>query len=352
MIYEISKYLNLLFRIITPGIPKEIFEAYLLGIMQDDRYFCSHGISQKTQKIELWKFYDFLKQKIAWNKILYHLAKIILTTTNKDHWYLIIDASPLEQHHANYRITKKGKVDIKDMKNVPHNQLVSLVLTDGTRTIVLDFRVWVSKKVSKPCDYIKQTDLALDLLKKYTLHKIPVKTVLIDSSFSSKKIIKWLNKNEFSWFTRLKKNRVVYIHSKKFKLSELQLSFGESIVCELRNIHQAAKILKIQYQDEVVYVATNDVSLTDSEIESSYRLRWKIELFHREAKQHLGLNYIRIQSYRALVNHVGFVCLAFSLLSSQQKNKSDTIGSIKRTIQNELYSTYDAIDRFSGKIAS
>ena len=106
------------------------------------------------------------------------------------------------------------------------------------------------------------------------------------------------------------------------------------------------------YQDEIVYVATNSVELSDSEIERLYRLRWKVELFHREAKQHLGLNYIRIESYRALVNHVGFVCLAFSLLSIQHKKKSDNIGSIKRTIQNELYSTSDAIDRFAEKIAS
>jgi uncharacterized membrane-anchored protein len=53
-----------------------------------------------------------------------------------------------------------------------------------------------------------------------------------------------------------------------------------------------------------------------------------------------------------LVNHVGFVCLAFSLLSALQQHNRAKLGNIKRTIQNQLYSKRDGIDRFNQKIAS
>lgn len=330
----------------------EVFEAYVLGLIQDDKYFSGLGASRKTENVKLWKFYELLKKRIYWNKIFYTLAKTFLYGSNLDQWYLIIDASPLNQPHAEYRITKRGKVKISEKKHIPHNLIISLVLTNGLNTIVLDFRIWVSKKVAKHYDYVKQTDLALDLLKKYNLHKMPIKTILMDSAFSSKEIITWLNKNRYYWFTRIKKSRLVFINRKKHRLEDIELKIGKSILCELRNIRTPTKILKISYQNEEVYVATNQAELDDSQIEYLYKLRWKIELFHREAKQHLGLDYIRIESYRAMVNHVGFVCLAFSLLSIQHKSKKDKIGSIKRTIQDELYSTHDAIDRFARKKVS
>jgi hypothetical protein len=352
MINRILSHLTPLFILLSPSLPIEVFEAYVLGLIENDRYFSGLGASRKTETVKLWKFYDLLKQKIYWNKIFYVLAKSVIYTNNNDSWYLIIDASPIDQPYSKYRITKRAKIKIVGMKNVPHNMIISLVLTNGINTMVLDFRIWVSKKVAKPYDYIKQTTLALDLLKKYNLHRMPVKTVLIDSAFSSKEILTWLNKNEYNWFTRIKKSRLIYINRKKYRLEDIELKIGCSINCELRNIRTPTKILKTSYQNEEVYIATNHIHLTDVQIESLYKMRWKIELFHREAKQHLGLDYIRIESYRAMVNHVGFVCLAFSLLSLQHKSKKDKIGSIKRTIQDELYSTHDAIDRFARKKVS
>lgn len=352
MIKQISKYLNLLFLVILPSVSIELFGAYLSGIMQGDHYHSVLRISEKTQKHKRWKFYDLLKQKINWKKIFYELAKAVLRGKDQNSWSIIIDASPLEQHFAEYRITKKDPVSIKDMKNVPHNQVVSLILTDGIRKIVFDYRIWVSKKVSKASDYVKQTDLALDMLKKYHTNNLTIKTVLIDSGFSSKQILKWLNKNGYIWFTRLKKNRVIYIDGIKYNLEGLNIKIDSSIIGELQNIRSKVKILRLNYQDEDVYVATNAIELNNTKIKNMFKRRWKIELFHREAKQHLGLNYIHMESYRALKNHVGFVCLAFSLLSCQQKSQRTKIGDIKRKIQDELYSTHDGIDRFMQKLVS
>ena len=287
--------------------------------------------------------------KICWEKILYTLAK---TAVKSGEWYLIIDASPLSQPYAKYRIAKHGFVNIGDKKRVPHNQIVSLILTNGLVQIVVDYRIWVSPKVSKKWDYRKQTDLALDLIKRSQFMKLPVKTVFFDSFFSSKKIIVWLNTNGYTWVTRLKGNRGIFHDGKLIKISELNLKPGETIQTELKDIRSKILIRCIQYQDETVYTATNAVDLGGPELERRYRLRWQIEEFHREAKQQLGLEYLWMRNYRALHNHVGFVCLAYSLLSILKTNKKETIGSIKRKIQNELYSTHDGIDRFTRKLVA
>ena len=346
MIKQLDKFLNPLFPLILTYVPLELFEIYLKGLIQDDRYFSTLNISRKTEKIKLWKIYTVLQYKISWNKLLYELTKLILVNFNPDNWYLVIDATPIEQHHSGYRITKRGKVSIKGMKNILQNQMLSLILTDGLTSIVLDFRLWFPKKVSKPYDYEKQTDLAFDLIKKYHLTKIRVRTILFDSYFSSKAITKWLNKNNYVWFTRLKKNRCVFINGNKYNIEGLNLETGQSIIAELKGLTGYVKILRISLQDEVSYIATNNTCLDNSDIESTYRMRWEIEIFHREAKQRLGLNYIRMENYRSYKNHIGFVCLAYSLLSALQKHNLSNISSVKRTIQDELYSTHDAIDRF------
>jgi hypothetical protein len=280
---------------------------------------------------------------INWEKILYTFARPFLQLGK---WYLVIDGSPLEQPFSRFRIAKHGHVSIKDMKHVPQNQIISLILTNGTIQLVLDYKIWVSPKVAKPSDYKKITVLALDLLKRYQFLKLPVREILFDNYFACKKILDWLNENQYLWTTRLKGNRTVYISGKAQKLDELNLKTGEHILAELKGVPGNVRILRLLYQDEVVYVATNHVNLDKDQLEKTYRTRWGIEQYHREAKQQLGLEYLWMRNYRALYNHVGFVCLAYSILSCLRHSSKTTIGDIKRRIQDELYSTHDGIDRF------
>jgi hypothetical protein len=282
--------------------------------------------------------------KINWQKILYAFARPFL---QKGKWYLVLDGSPLEQTFSRFRITKHAHVDISQMKNVPQNQLLSLIITNGTIEFVLDYRIWVSPKVAKGKDYRKMTDLALDLLKRYKFLQLPLKEVLFDNYFACKKIIDWLNENQCFWVTRLKGNRIVYIKGEAYKLSELNLKTGESIVAELKGVEGNVRILRVLYQDEVVYIASNNVDQDNDTLKKTYCTRWRIEQYHREAKQQLGLEYLWMRNYRSLYNHVGFVCLAYSILSSLRPSNRLTIGDIKRKIQDELYSTRDGIDRFA-----
>jgi hypothetical protein len=165
--------------------------------------------------------------RINWEKILYAFARPFLQSGE---WYLVIDGSPLEQPFSRFRIAKHNHVSIKGMKYVPPNQVISLILTNGTIQLVLDYKIWVSPKVAKPGDYKKITVLALELLKRAKFLKLPVKEVLFDNYFACKKILDWMNEYQYTWVTRLKGNRIVYINGNPSRLDELNLSTGESIL--------------------------------------------------------------------------------------------------------------------------
>lgn len=281
--------------------------------------------------------------RINWEKILYTFARPFLQSGK---WYLVIDGSPLEQPFSRFRITKHGHVSIKEMKHVPQNQVISLIVTNGTIQLVLDYRIWVSPKVSKPSDYKKITVLALELIKRYQFLQLPLKEILFDNYFACKKIIDWLNQNGYIWTTRLKGNRTIYMNGNQHRLEDILTETGQSIVAELKGVDGTVRILRLLYQDEVVYVATNAINKDNESLKKTYCTRWAIEEYHREAKQQLGLEYLWMRNYRALYNHVGFVSLAYSILSCLRPSQKVTIGAIKRQIQDELYSTHDGIDRF------
>lgn len=340
-------FLNPLILVLYPGIPIDLFKTYLLGLIQDDRYFSVLGFSRRS-KHKRWRIRTILQYDINWTTIMYHLAKMFLL--NQD-WYLIIDGSPLKEPNAEYRTTKHGRVHIKGMKNVPYNELISLILTNGVVRIVLDKRIWVSPKVSKPYDYVTKPDLAFNLIMKFNLKNLPVKRIVFDNGFANKKIMMWLNERGYTWNTRLKRNTILIIKYRKHRIDQLGLKVGASCKGKLNNTGTEVKVIKIKYDKKEIFVATNDIKRKNSDIESDYKARWLTEEFYRDAKQLLGLEKVQMQSYKALVNHVGFVCLAYSLLSALKVSKKHKIGDIKRAIQDELYSTHDAIDRFTQKIA-
>lgn len=86
-------------------------------------------------------------------------------------WYLVVDGSPLKQQHAKFGITKRGFISVKGMKNVPHNELISLPLTNGIIYIPLYLRIWTSKKVTKSSEYKKKTDLFFAMIHEYKIRR-------------------------------------------------------------------------------------------------------------------------------------------------------------------------------------
>lgn len=347
----IKIFLNYILSFLPEEIDKELFKIYLFGIILQDRYFSTNGIAKRTQQASIWQIYELLESKINWTKIFYSLGRFVISVSPLK-WRLIVDSSAIIQEYSEHRITQEGFKNIKGRKNIPNNEVVTLALTNGTIYIPLDFIVWTSEKVLEFTKTRKKTDIFYWILHKFNLMRIPVKTISFDSFFTSKKIMNWLIRNRYRFFTRLKANRIIYVDGNKFILGNYDLKYGESIICSLKGIKEQMKILKLQYQDEDVFVCTNDISTTNDELESQYRNRWDIEVFHREAKQRFGLEYVFIRSWKKLNNHVGFVCLAYALLSILRYLFNCSISDVKYIIQDEIYSFSDSIDRMLQKLAA
>lgn len=348
MINDLKNYLNPLLEVLKDSISVQLFQVYLTGLIQEDKYFSVQGIAQKSS-VEAYEMYDFLKSYINWSTILYALVKMIYPDES---WQFVIDSSPLKQVFSKYRITKKALVPIERIKNVPHNELVSIILTNGTIRIVVDFRIWISQKVCNPCDYRTKTQLAFDMMKKVEQKKIPVNKIVFDSGFFNKCFITWLEKKNYLWEARIKKNTSIQITTGTVRVDSLNIKKDVKYLLKMKGRTDHIVISRLEVNNKEIFMATNDLKRTPQEIDRVRRLRWGIETYHRDGKQLLGLENFQFKNYRSLKNHVGFCCLAFSLLNGIKKSDKDTTGSIKRKIQNELYQRSRIIDLFIQKLAA
>jgi hypothetical protein len=351
-LFWLNQFLNFILSLLSGSVDKKKFKKYLLALILEDKYFSVRRFSKTTREYSLDQFYYFLKTRINWNKLFIRIAKLVILTFGAAGFYLTSDGSPLKQRYAQYRIAKHGHISIKEMKNVPQNELISLGLTNGIIYIPILWDIWVSSKVSKKSDFKTKPDIFMNLLKRYLNLKIPVKTVMFDSFFTSKEILKWLNKNGFKFTTRIKKNRTIYTNGIKHLLCDLKLKEDESIVCTIQGIKEQVKILMFHHKDEEVYACSNNILLSDAELKAAYKSRWEVEVFHRESKQKLGLENFQVEDWQKLVNHVGFVCLAYSLLTMLRQKIGGSVGDAKFKLQDEVYGISSSADTFEQKLAS
>ncbi len=89
------------------------------------------------------------------------------------------------------------------------------------------------------------------------------------------------------------------------------------------------------------YCACNDMRVTARQIIMGYRLRWAIELFHKDVKQRLGFEDVATSGFDSVMSHVHWVYCAYILLhlsppgvSAEVKSLGDKQRQLQRVLDN------------------
>ncbi len=76
------------------------------------------------------------------------------------------------------------------------------------------------------------------------------------------------------------------------------------------------------------YFACNDVKVTARQIMIAYRLRWAVELFHKNIKQQLGFEDVATSGFDSVISHVHWVYCAYILLHMSPPGVSGEVKSL------------------------
>ena len=188
--------------------------------------------------------------------------------------------------------------------------LISLVWSDGDRTLPLDYRVY-----DKPNDGLTKNDHFRDLIAAAERRGFRPGAVLFDSWYSGLENLKQVRDCGWTFLTQLKANRKVDLDRQGYQaVAAIPIAAGGAVV-HLEGFG-SIRVFKVVSRDgDVEYWATNDLAMDElRRLELAERC-WAVEEYHRALKQCCNVERCQARSARAQRNHIGMAIRAFVRLS-------------------------------------
>jgi SRSO17 transposase len=251
------------------------------------------------------------------------------------------------------------------------HQLVTSHLATGKFSIPLDFELY-QRNENQP-DFKSKNELAQALIAKAVADGFCFDRVVTDVWYFNFENTNYIERLGKDWVAGCKINRLIqtgngyvslsdYLQTlpkEDFKKVSVKTREGERSFwtfaknVSLKNHNQRVRVV-FSYLDETLagepkVLATNRLNWDVKTVLETYLLRWKIDVFYRDAKQELGLEDYEVRKLSGLKRHWLMVFLADTLLQLNSKAdklvesvKSDlkTVGSTCRYATLEILKSF------------
>lgn len=219
---------------------------------------------------------------------------------------LIVDDTTLDKPYAKKMDLVYRQYSGKHHSVVNGINITTLVWTDGTSVIPVDFRIYDNYNDGKT-----KNDHLQDMLEKAKERGFRPDFVLFDSWYSSLDNLKKIRGHGWHWLTRLKKNRLV----NPDKTKNVQISTID-IPSDGRNVHLKGygfvKVFRIVSKDgDEEHWATDLIDMEEPDRKELARKSWKIEEYHRGIKQFCGVERCQARNGQSQRTHILFSIRAF-----------------------------------------
>jgi len=208
----------------------------------------------------------------------------------------------------------------------------------------------------RECHVSKITN-GLDMLKRALKHGFRAKYVLVDSWFSSHEFIqtvRGLGKIPMHLVCGVRQDKRKYLYKgNSLNASELKSILkneGNEKRCRKRNIRYFEVLVdyegigpvklffcRFPYQKKFRLFLSTDISLSLLSMLEIYSIRWTIEVFFKETKQHLKLGSCQSRDFDAQIAHITTCYLLYTLLSYFRRvNDYESLDGLFAEIKDEL----------------
>jgi DDE superfamily endonuclease len=200
---------------------------------------------------------------------------------------------------------------------------------------VIDYRIFDPDRDGKSkLDHVKE------MLRSAEHRRLAFRAVLMDSWYATKDLMLLIDGMKKTFYCPLKSNRQVddsggerpYQRVDTLDWSERELKRGKLIkVKGFLKDYKVKLFWVVVSANRTEWIVTNDLSQDSAQDAQEVRaVRWKIEEFHREAKQLTGIEACQCRASRIQRNHIACALLVWSRLKSLAYQSGQTIYRIKR----------------------
>ena len=280
--------------------------------------------------------YSWNHEYVTQERIFHAISEISNTCEASDVGFLIIDDTLTKKNTSTKKIEGLDFHNSHADGNKPKwsHCLVTSHYKINDYSIPLDFRQYHRKESSKKLSkkFLDKNELAMELINEFT----PVTKnnyLLVDSWYTSAKILLHGLINGCHTIGRIKSNRVIYpagikTNVKKFssyiRTNETSLVTAsnnkyyvyryEGKLNDIENVVVLISWTKNDLSDNPAFIISTDVSLDNKTIISYYEKRWDIEVSYRYHKTALGFDEFQIQSLKSIHRYWSMIFLTYTFL--------------------------------------
>ncbi len=199
---------------------------------------------------------------------------------------------------------------------------------------VVDYRIF-----DPDTDGLTKLDHVKEMLGSAEHRHLAYQTVLMDSWYATKEIMLLIDPMKKTFYCPLKSNRSVddsggerrYQRVDALDWSDEELKQGKRIKIKGFPKEYKVKLFRVAvHSHRTEWIVVNDLSQDSAHATQKVRgVRWKIEEFHREAKQLTGIERCQCRASRIQRNHIGCSMLVWSRLKHLTYQSGRTIYQIK-----------------------
>ena len=278
--------------------------------------------------------YSWNHEYVTQERIFHAISEISNTCEDSDVGFLIIDDTLTKKNTSTKKIEGLDFHNSHADGNKPKwsHCLVTSHYKINDYSIPLDFRQYHRKESSKKLSkkFLDKNELAMELINEFT----PVTKnnyLLVDSWYTSAKILLHGLINGCHTIGRIKSNRVIYpagikTNVKKFssyiRTNETSLVTAsnnkyyvyryEGKLNDIENVVVLISWTKNDLSDKPAFIISTDVSLDNKTIISYYEKRWDIEVSYRYHKTALGFDEFQIQSLKSIHRYWSMIFLTYT----------------------------------------
>ncbi|VDG72958.1 transposase, IS4 [Clostridium carnis] len=280
--------------------------------------------------------YSWNHEYVTQERKFHAISEISNTCEDSDVGFLIIDDTLTKKNTSTKKIEGLDFHNSHADGNKPKwsHCLVTSHYKINDYSIPLDFRQYHRKESSKKLSkkFLDKNELAMELINEFT----PVTKnnyLLVDSWYTSAKILLHGLINGCHTIGRIKSNRVIYpagikTNVKKFssyiRTNETSLVTAsnnkyyvyryEGKLNDIENVVVLISWTKNDLSDNPAFIISTDVSLDNKTIISYYEKRWDIEVSYRYHKTALGFDEFQIQSLKSIHRYWSMIFLTYTFL--------------------------------------
>ena len=268
--------------------------------------------------------------RLVWENVKPHLVQI-------EQGYVIFDDTVLDKRYAQKiaLVRRQYSGNAKGVINGIGVETCVYVNPDLDRFWVIDYRIYDPETDGK-----SKLDHVTEMLSVWVYHRhLLFSTVLMDSWYATKAVMLHIDSLDKHYYCPLKSNRQVddsnaqkpYQRVDALQWTETQHRHGKRIKIKGFPKHHKVKLFRVvSGNGRTDYVVTNDLAQNDTSVAQQVcNWRWKIEQFHREAKQLTGLEGCQCRLARIVRNHIGCAMLVWLRLEQVAYQTGQTIYQVK-----------------------